>query len=99
MSGLNLTPLHLAAASGRLAVVKAISRLPGVDINSRSEEGNTSLHMAAYNAHPSVVKFLLTLPNVDAHCTNNDGETPLQVVRRGYAGSAAVRKALEGTMK
>eukprot|EP01047_Picozoa_sp_COSAG01_P018985 COSAG01_NODE_1042_length_11958_cov_10.203558_3_plen_332_part_00 len=53
-------PLFMAAWGGHLAVVEAMLRLDGVDVNQRrTADGANPLIGAAYNGHAEVVKALL----------------------------------------
>jgi ankyrin repeat protein len=55
------TPLHLAAARGRLGAVRFLVLEVNADVNARDREGGTPLHSASYgpDATPELVEFLL----------------------------------------
>ncbi|KAK4563954.1 hypothetical protein RGQ29_006156 [Quercus rubra] len=71
--------LHVAAASGKLNVVKYILRTPGLEtiINDTDNDGNTPLHLAAMNWQPQVVSALTWNKKVNGKLVNNDGLTAL----------------------
>ena len=48
------TPLHYAARSGHLDIVKILIEKGKVNIDSINSNGNTALHLAAKNNHYSV---------------------------------------------
>lgn len=52
------TPLHRAAASGKLEVCKLLLK-SGADINKADGDGKTSLQRAKSSNHSSVVQFLV----------------------------------------
>lgn len=53
-----VTPLHRAAAYGRVRIVKLLLE-NGAEVNIRNEGGETPLHYAARHGHVSVMKILL----------------------------------------
>lgn len=52
------TPLHAAAAYGRIAVVRQLLE-KGADINARDKDGQTALMKAVWNSHADVAAALL----------------------------------------
>ena len=52
------TPLHAAAASGQISVVKLLLEL-GVEVDAVNIYGNTALHVACLNGQDIVVSKLL----------------------------------------
>ena len=52
------TPLHAAAASGQISVVKLLLEL-GVEVDAVNTFGNTALHVACLNGQDIVVSKLL----------------------------------------
>ena len=84
------TPLHWAASSGRLEVVKYLSSRDDVDADERDNYGYTPLNRAAtngLNGYLEVVKYLLSRDDVNVNARNNSGETPLdRVLWRNFNG-------------
>ncbi len=69
------TPLHIAAASGNLAIVRLLVA-NGADVHARSPDGSTPLHRAAYTEHIEVVRFLVEQGS-DVNARDRIGDTPL----------------------
>ncbi len=77
----NWTPLHIAAAFGRLKAVKVLlDNGAKTDIPS-STGGFTPLHLAAQNGHPNIVRILLDR-GASYDRRNKDGMTPLGLAFR-----------------
>jgi ankyrin repeat protein len=77
------TPLHYAAAAGRLQIVQLLLER-GANPNVRTiTTEQTPLHMAAMAGHAKVVQLLL---NHKARATLSDaqGKTPLEYVEQSY---------------
>ena len=77
-----LTPLHCAAYSNYLPVVKYLTQLPNCDIACRDSVLHfTPLHMAAFKGNYDVVKYLTQLRVRDAGHRRQDikGNTPLHL--------------------
>lgn len=81
------TPLHVAAAEGRVGTVRAILERPDArpdDLSTSNVHwGRTPLFRAAENGHSDVVRVLLTHPAVNPNKTAVDGKTALHVAAHG----------------
>ncbi|WP_417763582.1 ankyrin repeat domain-containing protein [Shewanella sp.] len=83
-----ITPLHLAAYQGNVAIVKA-ALSQGHDINASDERGNTPLHFATFfrgdeQHYEDCVKPLimtLVLGGADPLALNEQGQSPLDVAK------------------
>ncbi len=53
------TPLHAAAASGQITVVRQLIELGG-EVDAVNNQGNTSLHVACLNGQDVVVSELIS---------------------------------------
>ncbi|KAI9009003.1 ankyrin repeat-containing domain protein, partial [Phycomyces nitens] len=67
------TPLHEAARSGHLTIVKLLLDHGG-DINTLGHLANTPLHYASIHSHPNVVNHLIEA-GADIDLTNDEGKT------------------------
>ena len=88
-----LTPLHVAAAKGRIEALVALLADPRVDPTLVDEAGSTALHQAAFLGHPQAAAALLADLRVDpnASAARADGFTPLHMAAlRGHDRVAAV---------
>jgi ankyrin repeat protein len=71
------TPLHSAAKSGNLDLVKYLIEEKGADFNAPDNDGETPLHSAASWGTLDVLKYLIEEKGADFNTPDNDGETPL----------------------
>lgn len=71
----DFTALHYAASRGHLAIVQELLHL-GVNVDVRTQDGETPLHLAVYSGHMLVVEQLLD-HHADINAVNHDNETPL----------------------
>lgn len=72
-----LTPLSLAAFNGHEDVVRLLLLQPGVDVESKDNDGRTPLSWAAGAGHVDVVRLLLQQAGVDVSSRDNHDRTPL----------------------
>jgi len=72
------TPLHIAAASGVLLLVKYLVS-QGADVNARNKAGSTPLHKAMLGGKIPIVEFLLE--NKAEWVANDSGYTPFTYAR------------------
>lgn len=85
-----MTPLHVAAAQGRLACVEVLVTSQDAKLDEPSDFQNTPLHEAAIAGHREVAEALLKA-NADRHATNGDRKTPGQVAAAsGHARLAEI---------
>ena len=89
---LGLSPLHVAAREGKLAILTILLSNPGnkAEVSAMMRNGRTALHLAADAGREEMVEFLLSQAE-----TNVDGEdlmgrqTPLLLaVKGGHNGTA-----------
>jgi ankyrin repeat protein len=52
------TPLMVAAGSGKREVVKLLLEQPGLNINSRNNQGYSAYHLALFEGHQEVIQML-----------------------------------------
>lgn len=70
-----VTPLWCAAVSGKIAVVKLLTRL-GADVNAPSDTGSTPVRSACFMTHVDVVYHLVSC-GADINKQNTNGGTCL----------------------
>jgi ankyrin repeat protein len=88
-----ITPLHDAAAEGRLDIVQYLISERGCDPMSRSNSGGTPLHQACgHGGSLDVVKYMIEDVKVDSSCRDEDDATPLHIA--ATIGDLSVVKAL-----
>ena len=74
-----LSPLHLAAQSGRIYIANRIlDAYPNTDIDQRTTYGFTALHIASRYGHTDMVE-LLKARNADIEAINDLGHTSLHL--------------------
>ena len=73
----NSTPLHRAAANGRLEVLSYFVITRKCNILIKNKNYNTPLHYAALRGHLKVVKFITVNMNCDPDCKGRFKRTPL----------------------
>ena len=70
-------PLHAASINGHVEVVKLLLAHPDINVNVRSNAGQTPFSKGCSLGHVSVVEVLLKDPRVDVLLDDNNGCTPL----------------------
>jgi ankyrin repeat protein len=76
-----MTPLHVACASGQVAVALELVEERGVDVNARGPMGRTALHWASMRGHTALVAWLVEM-GADEGALDGDGRSPAQVMAR-----------------
>jgi len=71
------TALHAASLRGHLEVIKVLLAHRYIDVNVRSNNGQTPFSFACGNGHIPVVRVLLNDPRVDVALQDNWRRTPL----------------------
>ena len=89
VNGWGDTPLHLAAAQGRISIMEALVR-HGADINARGEEGCTPLHETIEQGHWLAALRLLEM-GADPTIKDDDGYTPLELFELLYGDKGATK--------
>lgn len=72
------TPLHAAASSGQMTVVKFLLEL-GVEVDAVNVHGNTALHIACLNGQDPVVSELLQF-GASINAVNHRGMVSLCII-------------------
>ncbi len=79
----NDTALHIAAAHGRIQILKYLIEDQGCNPASLGWHGTTSLHMAAEFKHLSIVQYLVTQHQVDSLEQDDNGYSSLHRACQG----------------
>lgn len=80
-------PLHIAAESGHVEVVKVLLQHNNIDVNVKDPNGCSPLHMAAQQGHVALVEVLLQHNNIDKNIQEQDEWTPLHMaVHQNHVG-------------
>ena len=75
------SPLHLAAAVGKLKVIEWIVSLKNGQLNAKDlESGYSALHRALFHGQVHVAKVLISQFNANISLQDHDGLTPLDHV-------------------
>lgn len=71
------TPLHAVSANGLVRLLTEIIKLrPGLNLNVKTEAGNTPLHYAAINRNSKIIKILVDA-GANTKEKNEKGQSPL----------------------
>ena len=84
------TVLHIACASGKVPIVKALLADKRVEVNSCTSGIMTPLHIACQHAWPEVVKLLLEHPDVDVKGKNKKDLTAFKLACEMGSAECAV---------
>ena len=76
-----LTPLHRAASSGHLEVVKLLVVEFKAGVNARADRGWTPLHVATFYGQLEVVRLLVDVLGADVNAEDGEGEKPIDKAR------------------
>jgi ankyrin repeat protein len=71
------TPLHIAIAADRAALIPLLLAHPAIDINSKDIGQETPLHYAVRLYKPEIVNTLIRHPHIQLHNTDLYSNTPL----------------------
>ena len=66
-----------AALERNVEVVRALVRVPGLNINYRNYHGRTLLNVMAEEGYTEIVRLLLTIPGISIYISDNAGMTPI----------------------
>lgn len=75
---LNRTPLHCAAQSGHLDIVKELLEY-GANINSKDKNGYNILHFACFHNHHALVEYLIQNTSINMNDTTNSMEMAIDL--------------------
>lgn len=90
-NSLGNTPLHYAAATGFIEMVKAMRDIGVGNVDAFNNDLQTALMIAAANNQTEVLKLLLAEPLVQVNMSHNEGITALMwAVKKGHIESVKV---------
>lgn len=90
-----MSALHVAAAKGRLDVVRFLVEEGGDDVNQSYESGATPLYYAVCGGHPAVVRYFIEAGAEKTVRLKDEGVTSLLYVAADRGHLATVRYLLE----
>lgn len=73
------SPLHAAAASGNIALIRQLLNTRRINVNMLDAQGNTALHIAALNNHKAAARTLIEEYLANTALRNRSGQTALEV--------------------
>ena len=76
-----VNPIHSAAASGKLEIVKILAE-NGANLNAVQSGGYTALHAAAHNGNLEMVKYLIA-SGAEPDLKTSEGKTALDLATEG----------------
>lgn len=86
---LKVMPLHSAAASGHIGIVKRLVE-HGADVNAKQQGGFTPLHEAAHRGDKDMADVLIKA-GADLGARNTEGKTPAEMAREnGHSALAEI---------
>jgi hypothetical protein len=86
------SPLHIAAKSGDVGILRQLVHQPGFDPNAQDVYGSTALHLACFMGHAAFAELLLGVANIDPNMRDVFHRSPLEHSCR--QGHVAVVKLL-----
>ena len=74
------TPLHMAVCDGDVGSVRALLKVPGIDVNTHGgSNGLSPLHEATWSGFTQIIQLLLKLPSIDLTIRTANGRTVLDM--------------------
>jgi ankyrin repeat protein len=64
-----------------IEIVQALLAVPGIDVNTKTNDGNSALMWAASRWHTEIVQALLAVPGIDVNARDNEGYSSLDRAR------------------
>ena len=61
------------------SVVPMLLTVAGLDVNQKTNYGNTALHFAAERAPPEIIQQLLAVPGIEKNIENKHSKTPMDI--------------------
>ncbi len=86
-----MSALSLAVVGRHTSVALRLIRHPGVDVNLRSEDGNTCLHLACFLGQMEIVQLLVARKDIGLNLPNRQRLTPYHYAeRQGHRAIASL---------
>ena len=80
-----MTPLHVAARYGQVAIIRKLAAAKGLDLEARDKKGHTAVHYAANSGHRETLELLVGELGMSDSARSEAGKTPLDVAKKGAA--------------